>query len=150
MIARARSVLAQGRDEPFGIEDGFGFEHEIDGAGQFDGQDGVGLELVVQPRLEALRQRADDQRIAFGDHGGFAEGPAQIGVAEFGATQALDLPRAGDGAFDEPAIGEEIFHGGETGDVADLMEDRQAEVVADAGGGLQQGEVATGGLFGQF
>jgi hypothetical protein len=30
------------------------------------------------------------------------------------------------------------------------VEDRQTEVVADAGGGLQQGEVATSGLFGQF
>jgi len=81
-----------GRDEPFGIEDGFGFEHEIDGAGQFDGQDGVGLELVVQPRLEALRQRADDQRIAFGDRGGFAEGPAQIGLPSLAPRRPLIFP----------------------------------------------------------
>jgi len=34
-----------------------------------------------------LGQRTDDQRIAFGHHGGFAEGPAQIRIAELGAAQ---------------------------------------------------------------
>ena len=49
------------RHQAFGIEDGFVFEHEIDGAGQLDGQHGVGLELVaVHPRFEPLGQRADD------------------------------------------------------------------------------------------
>ena len=47
MIARAKSVCAQGRDEAFGIEGGFVLEHEIDGACQLDGQHGVGLELIA-------------------------------------------------------------------------------------------------------
>ena len=42
--ARAKLVFTQRRDEPFGVEDGFLFEHEIDGAGQLDGEHGVGLE----------------------------------------------------------------------------------------------------------
>ena len=91
------------------------FEHEIDGAGQLDGQHGIGLELIVQPRFEPLGQRADEEGIAFGHHGGFAKGPAEIRIAEFGAAEALDLPRAGDGAFDQAAIGEEILDGGEAG-----------------------------------
>ena len=133
-----------------GVEDGFLFEHEIDGAGQLDGQHGVGLELVVEPRLQPLGQRADDERITFGDDGGLAEGPAQIGIAELGAAQALDLAGTGDGAFDEAAIGEEILHGGKAGDVADLVEKGQPKIIADAGHGLEQGEVPAGGLFGEF
>ena len=50
------------------------------------------------------------------------EAPAQIGIAQLGAAQALDLAGAGNGAFDQPAIGEEIFDGGEAGDVTDLVE----------------------------
>ena len=130
--------MAQGRNEPFGIEDGFGLEHEIDGAGQLDGQHGVGLELVAQARFEALGQGADDPRIAFGNDGGFAKGPAEIGIAEFGSAQPLDLARAGDGAFDQAGIGEEIFDGGEAGDVADLVENGQAEIIADAGRGYRR------------
>ena len=41
----------------FGIEDRVVAEHEIDGAGQLDGQDGVGLELVAQPCFQPLGQR---------------------------------------------------------------------------------------------
>jgi len=148
-MARAKSVIAQRGDEPLGVEHGFLFEHEIDGAGQLDGEHGIRLELVVEPRFEPLGQGADDERIAFGHHGGFAEGPAQIGVAEFGSPQAFDFAGAGDGAFDEAAIGEEIFDGGKAGDVADLVEDGQPEIIADAGRGLQQREVAAAGLFGE-
>ncbi len=85
--------------------------------------------------------------IAFGDDGGFAKGPAQIGVAELGAAQAFDLAGAGDGAFDQAAVGEEVFDGGEAVDVADFVEDGQAEVFADAGHGLEQGIVAGGDSF---
>ena len=97
-----------------------------------------------------MRQRADDQWITFGHHGRFAKGPAEIGIAELGSPQPFDLPRAGDGAFDQPAIGEKIFHGGKAGDVADLVENGQAEIIADARCGLQQGEVAAGGSFGEL
>ena len=147
---RAKSIWAQGGHQPVGVEGGFGFEHEIDGAGQLDGQDGVGLELVAQPRFQALRQRPDDHRIAFGNHRRFAEGPAQIGIAQLGPAQALDLARTGHGALDQPAVGQEIFDGGEAGDVADLVEEGQAEVIANARRGLQQGEIAAGRLFGEL
>ena len=127
------------------------FEHEIDGAGQLDGQDGVGLELVAAHfGFEPLRQRTDHRRIAFGNHRRFAKGPAEIGIAQLGSAQPFDLAAAGDGAFDQPAVGEEIFDGGEAGNVADLVEDGQAEVIADAGCGLEQREVAAGGLFGEL
>ena len=140
--------MAQRRDEAFRIEDGFGLEHEIDGAGQLDGQHGVGLELIIQPGFEPLGERAQEG-IAFGNDGGFTKGPAPIRIAEFGPAQALDLAGTGDSAFDQAAIGEEIFDGGEAGNVPNLVEDGQAEIIADAGRGFQQGEVAAGGLFGQ-
>ena len=149
-VVRAESVPAQGGHQPVGIEDGVAFEHIKDGPGQLDGQHGVGLELVVEPRFEPLREGADDERIAFGDHGGFAKGPAEIGVAQFGSPQPLDLAGAGDGTFDQAAIGEEIFDGGKTVNGADFVQQGQPEIVADAGHGLEQGEVAAGGLPGEF
>ncbi len=85
--------------------------------------------------------------VAFGDDGGFAEGPAEVGVAELGAAQALDLAGAGDGAFDQAAVGEEVFDGGEAVNVDDLIEDGQAEAFADAGQGLEEGVFATGDAF---
>ena len=89
-VARAKSVCAQGRHQPVGIEDGVAFEHEIDGAGQLDGQDGVGLEFIpVHPGFQPLGQRTDDHGIAFGNHRRFAEGPTQIGIAQLGSTQTL-------------------------------------------------------------
>ena len=47
-------------------------------------------------------------------------------------------------------VGEEILHGGEAGDVADLVENGQAEIFTDARRGLEQGEVAAGRLFGEL
>jgi len=44
------------------------------------------------------------------------------------------LPRA----FDQPTVGQEIFDGGESLDVADFVEDGQAQVLTDAGTGLKQ------------
>ena len=150
-IARAKLVFTQGRDQPLGIEDGLVFEHEIDGAGELDGQHGVGLELVAaHPRFEALRQGSEEGMIAFGNHRRFAKSPAQIRVAQLGAAQTLDLARAGHRAFDEAAVGEEIFDGGEAPDVANLVQDGQAEVFTDAGRGLEQREVAVGGLLGEL
>ena len=76
--------------------------------------------------------------IAFGDDGGFAKGPAQVGIAQLGAAQALDLAGAGDGAFDQAAVGQEIFDRGETFDLADLVQDGQPEILANAGHALEQ------------
>ena len=126
-------------------------EHEIDGAGQLDGQDGVGLELVaVHSGFQPLGQRADDVGIAFGDDGRFAEGPAQIGIAEFGAAQALDLAGAGHRAFDQATVTQEVLDRGEAVNVADFVEEGQAQMFADARHGLQQGVVARGCRLGEF
>ena len=88
--------------------------------------------------------------IAFGDDGRLAESPAQVRVAQLGAAQALDLAGAGDGVFDQAAVGEEVFDAGEAGDVADLVEDGQAQVFADARDGLEQGIIGAVLFLGQF
>jgi len=132
------------------VEHRMAFEHEIDGAGQLDGQDGVGLELVaVHPRFQPLIERSDDLVIAFGDDGCFAKGPTQIRVAQFGPAQALDLASAGHRPFDQPAIRQEVFDRGKTPDVAGFIEDGHAQVFADARHGLQQSIVALGVFFGK-
>lgn len=147
---RAKGLVAgQGGGEAVRVEDGLVLEHKVGGAGQFDGQDGVGLELVaVHFGLQALGQGFEVVVVAFGDDGGFAEGPAEVGVAELGAAQALDLAGAGHGAFDQAAVGEEVFDGGKAANVADFVEDGQAEGFADAGEGFQEGVLAAGDAFG--
>ena len=51
--------------------------------------------------------------VALGDHGGLAEGPAQIGVAHLAAGQSLDLAGAGHRALDQATVAEEVLHGRE-------------------------------------
>ena len=84
-----------------------------------------------------------------GNHGRFAKGPTEIGVAEFGAAQPLDLAGASHRAFDQPAIAQEVFDRGEAFDRADLVQDGQAETIADAWHALEQGKVPTGMCFGE-
>jgi hypothetical protein len=51
-----------------GIEHGFVFEHEIDGASKFDRQDRVSFELIAAHLgFQALGQRADEVMVAFGN-----------------------------------------------------------------------------------
>jgi len=143
--------VRQGGHEFLGVKDGLFLEHEIDGPGDFDGQDGC-LALNLLPFIlgfEPLGQRPDDMVIPFGNDGCFAKGPAQVGVAQFGAAQALDLAGAGHGAFDQPTVGEEVFDGGEAVDVTDFVEDGHAQVFADARSGLDNGIVAAGGFLGK-
>ncbi len=47
---------------------------------------------------------SDDLVIALGDDGGFTKGPAEIRVAELGATESFDFSGESDGAFDQAAI----------------------------------------------
>ena len=56
--------MRQRRHQPVGIEDGTATQHEIDGAGQFDGQDGVGFEFITQPGFQPLGQRTQQGVIA--------------------------------------------------------------------------------------
>jgi len=105
--ARAKAFTHRS-NQAFGVEDGFVLEHEIDGARQFDRHDGVGFEFVaVHLSLQALGQGADEVVVAFGNDGGFTKGPAQVGVAEFGAAQAFDL--AGTPIKPAPSIGNSNF-----------------------------------------
>ena len=59
--------LGHGANEAFGIENRFVLEHEVDGAREFDREDGIRLELVaLEARLEPLGHGADEGVIAFG------------------------------------------------------------------------------------
>jgi hypothetical protein len=72
-----------GLSQALRVEGGLVLEHEEDGPRQFDGDDGVGLELVAAVLcLQALGQRADDRMVAFCDYGRLAKSPAQVRVAE--------------------------------------------------------------------
>jgi hypothetical protein len=61
---------------------------------------------------------------------------------------ALVPPRRRD-AFDQAAVGQEVLDRGEAFDVAHFVEDGQAEILADARDGEQQGKFARGLLLGQ-
>ena len=147
--ARAKSVPGQRGHQPVRIENGFVFEHEVNGSSQFDRDDRVGFELVaVHLLFQPLGQRSDPEVIAFGDDRSLTEGPAQIRITQLGPAQALDLAGAGHRAFDQPTVGEEIFDRGEARDVADFVEDGQAQVFTDPRHALQEGILATSDLFG--
>ena len=143
--------MVEGGDEALGIKDSVVFEHVINGAGEFDGQNGVGLEFIAaHAGFKPLSEGADEGVVAFGDDGGFGKGPAEIGVAKLLTAEPFDFAGGGDGAFDEAAIAEEILDGWEAGDVADFVKEGQAERFADAGDSLQESIVAVGMNFGEF
>ena len=136
--ARAESFFHRS-DQAFGVEDAARAQHVIDGARQFDGQHGVGLEFVaLHLRFQSLRQGFDAKVVPFGNDGRFAKSPAQVGIAQLGPAQAFDLAGTGHRAFDQPTVGQEILHRGEALDVADLVENGQAQVFADARHRLQE------------
>lgn len=58
-------------------------KHEVDGATQLAGEDGVAFELAVL-RFEASGVGVEILVVAFPEHGGLTEGPSQKGVAELG------------------------------------------------------------------
>ena len=67
-----------------------------------------------------------------GNPGRFAKGPAQVRVAEFSAAQPFDFTGAGHRSFDQAAVTQEVFDGGEALDLADLVQDGQTETLANA------------------
>ena len=71
------------------------------------------------------------------ERGRFAEGPLEMGIADLFAASAGLFSVGLLGAFDEPAVGDEILNGGEAMDVFDLIEDDKAQDPADAGNGLE-------------
>lgn len=102
--------MAQSGDEALGVKDGFAFEHEINGARELNGDDGVGLEFIpTHARFKFLRERPDDFVIALGDARGFAKSPTEIRITQLGATKTFDLADGSHGAFDEAANKTESF-----------------------------------------
>jgi hypothetical protein len=73
--------------------------------------------------FQSLGQGTNDGVLAFGTDGGSAESPAPVGVAQLSAAEAFGFGRASHGAFDQAAIGQKVFDGGKSVDVADLVED---------------------------
>src|SRR5258705_7841227 len=125
--ARAKSVSGQRGDEAIGVKDRFVLEHEVNRARYFNGHYGIGLKLITHSVLEPLGQGPNAGMITLGDDGDLAEGPAQVRIAEFGATQSLDLSGTGHGALNQAAVGEEIFDSGEALNASDLVENGQAQ-----------------------
>ena len=130
-------------EELFDIKDGAVLEHEVNGAAELIGDDGVGLEGTFLG-FQAVVVGGEHGAVASTQDGGFADGPPEIGVAEFGAAQALDLTGAGDGALDQATVAGEVLDGGETVDGVDLVEDGEGQGLADAGDGLEEGVIAGG------
>jgi len=113
----------------------------VDGAAQFASKDGVAFKFAVFV-FEVTGEGVEMWVVAFAEDGGFSKGPAEVGVAEFGSAQSFDLAGARDGSFDKAGVAEEVTDGGEAGDGVDLVEDGEGEGGADAGDGLEEGEVA--------
>jgi hypothetical protein len=74
------------------------------------------------------------------EHGGFGEGPLELGVANLLAREPVPLARGLLGALDEATVGHKVLYPGEAGEVLDLIEDDQGQDLANAGHRLQTGE----------
>jgi hypothetical protein len=98
--------------------------------------------------LKAPGESVERFVVTFAEHGGLSESPAQVGVAELGASQPLDLAGTGDGAFDQARVAQEVAHRGEALDGIDLVEEGQPQGLADSRDASQQGEVARFVAFG--
>jgi len=70
-------------------------------------------------------------------HGGFREGPLEMGITDFLARGAVAFAGGLFRAFDESAVGDEVLHARESVDVVDLVEDDKGEYFADAVDGSQ-------------
>jgi len=66
------------------------------------------------------------------EHGGFGEGPFEMGVADLLAAVTLSLPGGFFGALDQPGIGSEVLNPGEAVDLVDFIEHDHGEDWPDA------------------
>ena len=119
------------------------FEHEVDGPSEFVCENGVGLELT-HLGFQAVGISAEQRMMTFGQDGCFAQGPAQVGIAQFGSAQPLDLAGAGHGSLDQTAVAAEALNGGKAVDVLDFVENGQGQRLSDTRDGLEQGVIAGG------
>jgi hypothetical protein len=78
----------------FDVKGGAVLEHEVKCPPELIGHDGVGLELSLAG-AEVLVPLGDQGMMTTSQPGGLADGPAQIGIAELGAAQSLDLAPTG-------------------------------------------------------
>jgi len=126
--------------EAFHLEGSFSFEHEVDGASELVGEDGERLSLSVFS-LEALAPFL--QFVTFPQHeeDRFAEGPAEMSVADLGPAGSRALAGGCVRAFHEACVRGEVLDSREAVDVVDLVENRQGEDLSDAGDGTEPVEV---------
>jgi hypothetical protein len=71
---------------------------------------------------------------------GFGKGPAQMDIADLPARRAQPFVVRLLGAFDQPAVGDEILHPRKAGDVVDFIEEDQGENLANPRHRLQAGK----------
>lgn len=147
IISKKSVLLRRSTGQFFDIEAGSVFQHEVDGAAELAGEDGVAFELAMF-FFESAGKGIELFVVTFAEDGGFAESPAQVGVAEFGSAQAFDLSGAGDGAFDETTVTQEVLHGGEALDSVDFVEHGQPEGFSNSGRGAQESEITRLVAFG--
>ena len=102
------------------------FENEEGCPSELGGQDAEGLALGVLS-MEALEVPLAGWIVLEKADGCLAEGPFEVDVADLGTGGAEKLAVGLLGAFDEAGIGGEVLDGGKASDVADLVEDREAE-----------------------
>ena len=119
------------------IEYHVAFQHIIDRPGQLMGQDRQRLALAVF-FLQAGQILLARRIVAEEQHRRFGEGPLEIRIADLRAGGAVALPRRFLGALDQAAVGHEILDPREAGDIMHLVEQHQAQNLADAGDGLEQ------------
>jgi hypothetical protein len=74
------------------------------------------------------------------EHGGFGEGPCEIRVADLCPRAPVTLACGFFGALDQTAGGDKILDPREALDIVNLIEEHQAQELADARNGAQQVE----------
>jgi len=76
--------------------------------------------------------------VAAGQDGGCSKGPLQMGLADCGVCRAVPFPGGCPGTCDQAARGDNILAPGDAVDIMDVVEEHEAEHLADAGHGLPQ------------
>src|SRR3990170_2031990 len=114
-------------------------EHEVDGASELVCEDRERFGLGVLA-FEAAEQRLALRALGHEQHGGFREGPLQVGVADLGAAGPEALSGRALLALHQSGVGGEVLDRGEAANIMDLVEEGEAEDLAGAGQGRQQAE----------
>ena len=121
----------------FYIESLLALQHVVDGTSQFVSQCRQRLPFAVfvfQPCQVSLPLGV----VAEKAHGGLLERPLQVRVADFVARRTVNFVGGFLLRFHQTAVGCEILHGRETGDVVNFVKKNQRENLANAGYRIQQ------------